>query len=66
MELLIILVFFIFIILNSKIVEGGIFSNIKKAIKKVKMVNKKKKDGTKRVKDIMNKKMHKNDTIDKK
>ena len=43
MELLIILVFFIFIILNSKIVEGSIFSKIKKAIKKVKMVNKKKK-----------------------
>tara|TARA_Y100000741_G_scaffold23_2_gene23 strand:+ start:1491 stop:1676 length:186 start_codon:yes stop_codon:yes gene_type:complete len=54
MELLIILVFFIFIILNSKIVEGSIFSKIKKAIKKVKMVNKKKKEGTKTAKDTMN------------
>ena len=42
MELVIILVLFIFIILNSKIVEGSIFSAKKKAKKAVKKANKSK------------------------
>ena len=43
MELLIILAFFIFIILNSKIVEGSIFSKAKKLFKAKKSVTKAKK-----------------------
>tara|TARA_A100001015_G_scaffold186019_1_gene206979 strand:- start:430 stop:606 length:177 start_codon:yes stop_codon:yes gene_type:complete len=53
MELLIIIVFFIFIILNSKIVEGSIFSKIKKGFNKIKTVHKKKKEGTSRANDAM-------------
>ena len=53
MELLIIIVFFIFIILNSKIVEGSFFSKIKKGLKKIKTVHKKKKEGTAKADDAM-------------
>lgn len=44
MELIILLVIFIFIILNSKIVEGSIFSAKKKAKKVIKKANKSKQD----------------------